>query len=56
MKIQTNLTQVLVTGSRILELEPVSANKFKLEVLWNNDLSGILLLEEALQKVVLGRP
>jgi carbon monoxide dehydrogenase subunit G len=44
MKIQTNLTQGLVTGSRILELEPVSDNKSKLDVLWNIDLSGIPLI------------
>jgi hypothetical protein len=44
MKIQTNLTQGLVTGSRILELEPVSDNKCKLDVLWNIDLSGIPLI------------
>jgi hypothetical protein len=44
MKIQTNLTQGLVTGSRNLELESVSDNKSRLDVLWNIDLSRIPII------------
>jgi carbon monoxide dehydrogenase subunit G len=44
MKIQTNLTQGLVTGTRDLELEPVSDNKTRVDVLWNVDLSGIPII------------
>jgi carbon monoxide dehydrogenase subunit G len=44
MKIQTNLTQGLVTGSRILELESLSANKSRLDVIWDIDLSGIPII------------
>ena len=64
MKIQTNLTKGLITGSRILELEPLSANKSKLDVIWDIDLSGIPIIgrgfaengikqttEEALQRI-----
>ena len=64
MKIQTNLTKGLITGSRILELEPLSANKSRLDVIWDIDLSGIPFIgrgfaengikqttEEALQRI-----
>jgi carbon monoxide dehydrogenase subunit G len=44
MKIQTNLTQGLVTGSRNLELESVPDNKSRLDVLWNIDLSRIPII------------
>ena len=44
MKIQTNLTQGLVIGTRDLELEPVSDNKTRVDVLWNVDLSGIPII------------
>jgi carbon monoxide dehydrogenase subunit G len=44
MKIQTNLTQGLVTGSRILELEPLSSNKSRLDVIWDIDLSSIPII------------
>ena len=44
MKIQTNLTQGLVIGTRVLELEPVSDNKTRVDVLWNVDLSGIPII------------
>ena len=40
-KILTNLTEGLVTGSRILQLEPISENKTRVSVLWDIDLSGI---------------
>jgi carbon monoxide dehydrogenase subunit G len=40
MKIQTNLKGV-ITGSRILELEPIYDNKSRVHVIWNIDLSGI---------------
>jgi carbon monoxide dehydrogenase subunit G len=48
LKIQTNLTKGLVTGSRILELKPISDNKSKIDVLWNLDLSGIPIADRAL--------
>jgi hypothetical protein len=64
MKIQTNLTQGLVTGSRDLVLEPVSDNKSRINAIWNIDLSGIPVIgrgfaengikqttEEALSKI-----
>jgi hypothetical protein len=44
MKIKTNLTKALVTGSRLLELEPISDNKSKVDVLWDIDLSGIPII------------
>jgi Polyketide cyclase / dehydrase and lipid transport len=44
MKIQTNLTQGFVTGSRTLELESVSENKSRLDVLWDIDLSRIPII------------
>jgi Polyketide cyclase / dehydrase and lipid transport len=44
MKIQTNLTQGLVTGSRNLHLEPVSDNKSRINAIWNIDLSGIPII------------
>jgi hypothetical protein len=44
MKIQTNLTEGLVTGSRILELETLSANKSRLNAVWDIDLSGIPII------------
>lgn len=64
MKIQTNLTEGLVTGSRILVLEPISGNASRLNVTWDIDLSGIPIVgrgfaengikqttEEALNKI-----
>jgi carbon monoxide dehydrogenase subunit G len=44
MKIQTNLTQGFVTGSRNLQLESVSDNKSRVDVLWNIDLSRIPII------------
>lgn len=44
MKIQANLTEGLVTGSRILELESLSANKSRLNAVWDIDLSGIPII------------
>jgi carbon monoxide dehydrogenase subunit G len=44
MKINTNLTQGLVTGSRNLEIEPVSDNKSRLNAIWNIDLSAIPII------------
>jgi hypothetical protein len=44
MKIQANLTEGLVTGSRILELETLSANKSRLSAIWDIDLSGIPII------------
>lgn len=44
MKIQTKLTEGLVTGSRILELETLSANKSRLNAVWDIDLSGIPII------------
>jgi hypothetical protein len=41
MKIQTKLTEGFVTGSRILELETQSANKSRLNPIWDIDLSNI---------------
>jgi hypothetical protein len=40
MKIQTSLKGI-ITGSRILELEPIYDNKSRAHVIWNIDLSGI---------------
>lgn len=64
MKIQTNLTEGLVTGSRILVLDPISGNASRLNVTWDIDLSGIPIVgrgfaengikqttEEALNKI-----
>jgi len=48
LKILTNLTKGLVTGSRILELKPISDNKSKLDVLWNIDFSGIPIVDRGL--------
>lgn len=44
MKIQANLTEGLVTGSRILEMESLSANKSRLNAIWDIDLSGIPII------------
>jgi carbon monoxide dehydrogenase subunit G len=44
MKIQSNLTSGLVTGSRNLELESLSDNKSRLDVSWNIDLSRIPII------------
>jgi carbon monoxide dehydrogenase subunit G len=44
MKIQTNLTQGLVTGSRDLDLESVSDNKSRINAIWDIDLSGIPII------------
>jgi carbon monoxide dehydrogenase subunit G len=44
MKIQTNLTEGLVTGNRILQLETISDNKSRVDVVWNVDLSGISII------------
>jgi hypothetical protein len=44
MIIQANLTEGLVTGSRILELESLSANKSRLNAIWDIDLSGIPII------------
>ena len=44
MKIQANLTEGLVTGSRVLELESLSANKSRLNAIWDIDLSGIPII------------
>lgn len=47
-KIQTNLTKGILTGSRVLELKPISDNKSRIDVLWNLDLSGIPIADRAL--------
>jgi hypothetical protein len=44
MKIQTKLTEGFVTNSRILELETLSANKSRLNVIWDIDLSGVPII------------
>lgn len=44
MKIQTNLTEGFVIGERILKLDTISANKSKLNALWDIDLSGIPII------------
>jgi carbon monoxide dehydrogenase subunit G len=44
MKIQTNLTEGLVTGTRILHLEPISDNKTRIDAVWEIDLSGIPII------------
>jgi hypothetical protein len=44
MIIQANLTEGLVTGSRILELQSLSANKSRLNAIWDIDLSGIPII------------
>jgi hypothetical protein len=41
MKIRTNLTEGLITGSRILELEPIYHYESKVHVICNLELSGI---------------
>lgn len=64
MKIQTKLTEGFVIGSRILELENLSASKSRLSAIWDIDLSGIPIIgrgfaengikqttEEALKKI-----
>lgn len=37
----TNVTQGPITGSRVVTLTPLSANKTNIDVLWNVDMSGI---------------
>jgi hypothetical protein len=37
----TNITQGPITGSRVVTLSPLSANKTNIDVLWNVDMSGI---------------
>jgi uncharacterized protein (UPF0333 family) len=44
MKIQTNLTEGLVTGTRILQLNPISDNKTRVYAVWDIDLSGIPII------------
>jgi hypothetical protein len=44
MKIQTNLTEGLVTGTRILQLTPISDNKTRVDAIWSIDLSGIPII------------
>lgn len=44
MKIQTNLIEGFVIGDRILKLDTISANKSRLNALWNIDLSGIPII------------
>jgi carbon monoxide dehydrogenase subunit G len=41
MKIQTNLTEGFVTGTRIIQLDPISDNKTRVYVVWDIDLSAI---------------
>jgi tripartite motif-containing protein 71 len=48
MKIQTNLSEGLITGSRILELELIDDNKSRVNVIWNIDLSGIPIASRGL--------
>jgi hypothetical protein len=45
MKIQTNLTEGLVTGTRILQLNPISDNKTRIYSGWDIDLSGIPIID-----------
>jgi hypothetical protein len=44
MKIQTNLTEGLVTGTRILQLDPISYYKTRIDAVWEIDLSGIPII------------
>ena len=44
MIIQTKLTEGFVTGSRTLELDTLSANKSRLNAIWDVDLSGIPII------------
>lgn len=44
MIIQANLTEGLVIGSRILELESLSANKSRLNAIWDIGISGIPII------------
>ena len=44
MKIQTNLTEGLVTGTRILQLNPISDNKTRVYAVWDIELSGIPII------------
>ena len=37
----TNVTQGPITGSSVVTLSPLSANKTNIDVLWNVDMSGI---------------
>jgi Polyketide cyclase / dehydrase and lipid transport len=48
MKIQTKLTEGLITGSRILELEPIYDNKSRIHVIWNIELSGIPIVSRGI--------
>ncbi len=41
MKIQTNVTEGSITGSRIIALEPIYEDRSRIHVIWNIDLSGI---------------
>ena len=41
MKIQTNLTEGFVTGTRIIQLNPISDNKTRVYAVWDIDLSAI---------------
>ena len=56
MKIQTNLTEGLVTGTRILQLNPISYNKTRIYAGWDIDLSGIPIIGRDLQRTALGKP
>jgi len=44
LKIQANLTEGMITGTRTLVLEPISENESRLKVLWDIDLSGIPII------------
>ena len=41
MKTQTDLIEGLVTGSRIIEVQPISSSESRVEVSWNIDLTAI---------------
>ena len=44
MKIQTNLTEGFVIGDIMLKLDRISANKSRLNAIWDIDLSGIPII------------
>lgn len=44
LKIQANLTEGIITGTRTVVLEPISENESRLKVLWDIDLSGIPII------------
>ncbi|CAN5568171.1 hypothetical protein BH18THE1_BH18THE1_21200 [soil metagenome] len=44
MKIQTNLTEGFVMGTRIIQLDPISDNKTRVDALWDIDLSAIPII------------